>query len=209
MPVEPVLHFLAVEVPFGLILLVARGARLARAYLGPDPGAVSDLASLARRLPSLAAEGGSTLLTQVARMVRRYFAGYRVDFSQVPLDLDGSTEFQRAVWTVACTIPYGSTRSYGWVAAHLQGRGCPRAVGQALARNPLPLVIPCHRVIEESGARGGFTAGEGWKDLLLEIEGGEQRLRLRERRVRRGGPSRRGAEPPEQSHVSRRKEQES
>jgi methylated-DNA-[protein]-cysteine S-methyltransferase len=135
-------------------------------------------------MPALIMNRGNSLLAGLAGSMRRYFMGRRVDFGRLPLDLGHATAFQEAVWRITSTIPYGSVRTYGWLASHLDGRGCARAVGQALARNPVPVVVPCHRVIEESGAHGGFTAGERWKGILLEIEGGEQRLRLRECRAR-------------------------
>ncbi|MBN1426130.1 methylated-DNA--[protein]-cysteine S-methyltransferase [Candidatus Fermentibacteria bacterium] len=185
MLVDPLLRFLVVDVPPGRVLLVATSRGLARVVLGPEDCMVGSLEQLSASRDPLAASRGSPLLTALAGSLRRYFLGRRVDFSQVPLDLAGSTAFQTDVWRLAAQIPYGSVRSYGWLAARLEGRGCARAVGQALARNPVPVVVPCHRVIEESGARGGFTAGDAWKGLLLELEGGEQRLRLRERKVRR------------------------
>jgi len=186
--VDPILHFTVFDVPHGQILLVATSRGLARVILGPDPPVTAHLEDLAARMPSLVMNRGNALLASVAGTMKRYFLGRRVDFVHVPLDLGHATEFQEAVWRLTATIPYGSVRTYGWLAGHLEGRGCARAVGQALARNPVPVVVPCHRVIEESGARGGFTAGEVWKGILLEIEGGEQRLKLRERRVREPPP---------------------
>lgn len=183
MSVDPLLRFLVVDVPLGRVLLIATPHGLARVVLGPEDCMVGLLEQLSTFRDPLAASRGSPLLTALAGSLRRYFLGRRVDFSQVPLDLAGSTAFQREVWRLAAQIPYGGVRSYGWLAARLEGRGCARAVGQALAKNPAPIVVPCHRVIEESGARGGFAGGEAWKGVLLELEGGEQRLRLRERKV--------------------------
>ena len=99
----------------------------------------------------------------------RYLRGERVSFHD-PLDLSGATSFQRAVWRVTSTIPYGETRSYAWVARQMEMPGAARAVGQALARNPLPMVIPCHRVIGSSGNLRGFSGGLEKKRYLLEIE---------------------------------------
>jgi len=79
-----------------------------------------------------------------------------------------ATEFQRRVWGVVAQIPYGETRSYSWVAE--QVRSSPRAVGQALARNPYPLLIPCHRVVGKDGGLGGYTGGLALKRKLLELE---------------------------------------
>jgi methylated-DNA-[protein]-cysteine S-methyltransferase len=85
------------------------------------------------------------------------------------LDLSSATDFQRQVWRVTQTIPYGETRSYGWVAERLAKRGAARAVGQALARNRLPVIIPCHRVLASDGL-GGYSGGVGVKESLLRRE---------------------------------------
>jgi methylated-DNA-[protein]-cysteine S-methyltransferase len=91
----------------------------------------------------------------------------------VPLDLSGVSAFDRAVYEVARAIPYGETRTYGEVAALVGQPGAAQAVGQALGRNPLPIVVPCHRVLAAGGAIGGFSAGGGaaTKRAMLEAEG--------------------------------------
>jgi methylated-DNA-[protein]-cysteine S-methyltransferase len=100
---------------------------------------------------------------------RAYFAGHRVDFPD-KLDLNGSTSFQRAVWQATRQIPYGQTRGYAWVAATAGNFRAVRAAGQALARNPLPVIIPCHRVLASDGGLGGFTGGLKIKKFLLKLE---------------------------------------
>lgn len=82
----------------------------------------------------------------------------------------GCTPFQIKVYKAVSTIPEGSTRSYKWVARRLKKPDSSRAVGQALKRNPFPLVIPCHRVIGEDGSPGGFSGGRGLKKRLLIME---------------------------------------
>jgi methylated-DNA-[protein]-cysteine S-methyltransferase len=98
-----------------------------------------------------------------------YFSGLRVDFPDV-LDLSGATPFQRQVWQAARHIPYGATRSYQWVASHIGRPGAARAVGQALGKNPLPIIVPCHRVVASDGRLGGFTGGIEMKKYLLRLE---------------------------------------
>ncbi len=88
-----------------------------------------------------------------------------------PVDWSLLTAFQRSVYQVACAIPPGTVRSYGWVAERLGKPRAARAVGQALAANPVPLLVPCHRVVASDGSLGGFTAGIAWKQQLLEMEG--------------------------------------
>lgn len=101
---------------------------------------------------------------------RLYFHGQRVTFSD-PLDLSTATAFQRQVWEVTRLIPYHETRSYAWVAQQMGKPKAVRAVGQALGRNPLPIIIPCHRVLASDGKLGGFSGGLGIKKRLLKMEG--------------------------------------
>ena len=98
-----------------------------------------------------------------------YFSGCCVGLPD-ELDLSGATAFQRKVWEATRLIPYGETRSYGWVAEQIKKPQAVRAVGQALGKNPLPIIIPCHRVIASDGKLGGFTGGLRMKRLLLRLE---------------------------------------
>jgi methylated-DNA-[protein]-cysteine S-methyltransferase len=102
--------------------------------------------------------------------LRAYFSGYRVAFSD-RLDLTGVTSFQCQVWEAARLIPYGEARSYGWVAEQIGKPGAARAVGQAIGRNHLPVIVPCHRVIASDGTLGGFGNGLETKRQLLRLEG--------------------------------------
>jgi O-6-methylguanine DNA methyltransferase len=87
-----------------------------------------------------------------------------------PLDLAQGTEFHQAVWRALTEIPTGETRTYKQIAARLGRPKAARAVGQACGANPIPLLIPCHRVVAAGGRLGGFSAGLAWKELLLERE---------------------------------------
>ena len=98
-----------------------------------------------------------------------YFAGDNVAFPD-RLDLTGATAFQRKVWEIARLIPYGESRSYKWLAEQIEKPGAWRAVGQALGSNPLPIIIPCHRVLASNGSLGGFSGGLGMKRYLLALE---------------------------------------
>jgi len=98
-----------------------------------------------------------------------YFAGQRATFPD-ELDLSPATAFQRQVWQLTRLIPYGETRSYGWVAEQLGKAGAERAVGQALGQNPLPIIVPCHRVVASDGKLGGYSGGVEMKRYLLHQE---------------------------------------
>jgi len=101
--------------------------------------------------------------------VRSYFSGHRTTFPN-ELDLSQATAFQRQVWEITRLIPYGDTRSYSWVAEQIGKPGAVRAVGQALARNPLPIIVPCHRVVASDGKLGGYSGGVEMKRYLLRLE---------------------------------------
>ncbi len=110
---------------------------------------------------------------KLVHLLESYFSGKRVDFSPhtLPLERAGSTPFQAGVLAALAAVPHGETITYAGLAAaagHL--RAC-RAVGNFMAANPYPVIIPCHRVIRGDGSPGNYFAGEGWKRRLLELEG--------------------------------------
>jgi O-6-methylguanine DNA methyltransferase len=98
-----------------------------------------------------------------------YFSGKNIRFNE-KMDIAGSTPFELKVWDITMGIPRGEVRSYEWVAKQLGNPKEVRAVGGALRRNRLPLIIPCHRVIKKQGDLGGFSAGIEMKRLLLKLE---------------------------------------
>ena len=109
------------------------------------------------------------ILRQATHQLSEYFDGDRTSFD-VPLDLRGTT-FQEAAWRALGDIPYGSTRSYGEQAALIGRPKAVRAIGQANGRNPVPIVLPCHRVIGADGSLTGFGGGLDLKTQLLQHEG--------------------------------------
>ncbi len=98
-----------------------------------------------------------------------YFKGSKSKFSQKTKFLTG-TEFEQKVWNALRKIPFGETRSYKWVAEKIGKPAAVRAVGRALLKNPIPVVVPCHRVIESDGSIGGFASGVETKRRLLDLE---------------------------------------
>ena len=110
------------------------------------------------------------LMRSVKKDLIAYLSGERICFDY-PVDFNGLSPFVAKVLRVTRTIPYGKTGSYLWVAEKIGGRQFVRAVGQALSKNPLPIIIPCHRVIRSNGNIGGFGGGIFLKKKLLMIEG--------------------------------------
>jgi methylated-DNA-[protein]-cysteine S-methyltransferase len=133
-------------------------------------------------------ERATAILRAAAEQLTAYFAGERTEFD-IPLD-PGGTPFQRRAWAVLRAIPFGTTISYADQARRLGDARKARAVGGANGKNPLPIVVPCHRVIGSSGALVGFAAGTGSKAWLLDHErclamGGRRRGDVRPGRRRR------------------------
>lgn len=114
-------------------------------------------------------EGSNALLGTIEQQTKEYFSGERREFT-FPIDQIG-TPFEKLVWNALMNIPYGETRSYGELAALLGKPGAARAVGRANGMNYIPIVIPCHRVIEASGELRGYGGGLWRKRWLLELEG--------------------------------------
>jgi methylated-DNA-[protein]-cysteine S-methyltransferase len=105
----------------------------------------------------------------IKKELKEYFENGREDFTQ-KIDFAKGTEFDRNVWLALKEVPYGETRTYKWLAEKVGKPAASRAVGQALSRNPLPILLPCHRIIESDGSIGGYSAGVDIKRRLLEIE---------------------------------------
>lgn len=146
-----------VPTPLGDLLLVAVDGALVKAHFAPfEP-------------PDVPAAPGDPLLAEAARQLAEHFAGERTDFD-LPLAPPG-TDFQRRVWDELRRIPYGTTATYGELAERLGDPRCVRAVGLANGRNPLAVVVPCHRVIGADGKLRGFAAGLDRKQRLLALEG--------------------------------------
>jgi methylated-DNA-[protein]-cysteine S-methyltransferase len=142
--------------------------------IGPFSVASDDAGVCGARFGAIAgavAEPDSKLLRWAVGELRAYFAGELTAFT-VPLSVRGGTDFERAVWREMTTIPYGGTRTYGSVATAVGERGAARAVGVACNRNPIPVIVPCHRVVGAGGKLVGFGGGLDRKRRLLELEAG-------------------------------------
>jgi methylated-DNA-[protein]-cysteine S-methyltransferase len=160
--------------PF-LVAGTDRGLRLVSFGEGLDVRRL--LARVARDERVLAVED-SIRLQRVADEIRAYLLGRRARFD-FAVDLTGATDFNRAVLECVRSIPYGALRSYKWVAREIGRPRATRPVGQALSRNPLPVVIPCHRVVQSDGSLGGYSGGgPDMKRRLIAVETGQVGLAL-------------------------------
>jgi methylated-DNA-[protein]-cysteine S-methyltransferase len=157
--------YTTMESPIGELLLVGDGEMLSGLYMqdGRKP----------QRIAPDWSESAAPF-TDAKRQLEEYFAGERTTFD-IPLAPDGAP-FEREVWHALEGIPYGETVSYGEIARRVGQPGAARAVGTANGRNPIAVIVPCHRVIGANGALTGFGGGLERKRLLLELERGQARL---------------------------------
>ena len=130
--------------------------------------------ALQRRMPVAVTSDPPPAVAATISAARRYFAGEPTDFAEIVLDLDVADDFFRRIYAAARTIGWGRTTTYGTLGKELgAGPEAARDVGQAMAKNPVPLIIPCHRVLAAGGKIGGFSApgGSAAKQRMLEMEG--------------------------------------
>ena len=143
--------------------------RAIKTPIGPLTLEADENAVTAIRFSAGGAQDASPLLDAAEAQLREYFAGARRTFD-LPLAPHG-TAFQQRVWTASRTIPYGETRTYGELAAAIDSPNASRAVGMVNHRNPIPSIIPCHRVIGANGTLTGYAGGLEIKRRLLALEG--------------------------------------
>lgn len=165
-----ILEYRIVATGWGFIVLVGQGSKI-KSLILPLPGPEMVQQALLRNGEDKLIEN-PTLLPRLAGQLTAYFAGHRVERWDCEPELTMMSEFTRRVLLVAARIPYGTVQTYGTLARDLGHPRGARAVGQALKRNPLPVIIPCHRVVAANGL-GGFTAPGGLKtkEALLKLEG--------------------------------------
>ena len=148
--------------PFGVLRLWGRKGQLYRVELIQRPSAST-------RRPLRPRTAGS--LKPFVRMLDAYFEGEHVQCDPGKLLWNGTSRFEHRVYDALMDVPYGRTASYAQLARLCGSANAFRAVGNALGRNPLPVFVPCHRIVRADGALGGFTAGLTWKRKLLTHEG--------------------------------------
>ena len=150
-----------VDSPIGPLTLMARDGRLTHLVMEDQAHAVD---------PPPGSRRDDAVFAEVSTQLDEYFAGERTSFD-VPMTLEG-TDFQRRVWAQLCAIPYGETISYGELARRVGSPKASRAVGSANGRNPVAVIVPCHRVIAADGSLGGYGGGLDRKVHLLGLEQG-------------------------------------
>ena len=139
-----------------------------RCMVAEEAGAVCMVYPVALLRSMEGEEEETPLLREAARQLKEYFSGVRHAFD-LPLRPSG-TEFQKQVWLALCGIPYGETVTYGQIAAAVGRPRGTQAVGQAVGANPIPFLIPCHRVVGKNGKLTGFALGLELKEALLKLE---------------------------------------
>jgi len=158
-----------VDSPVGSLLIASTPVGLVRVAFGSE-GHETVLQNLSDRISSRILRAPARL-DAVARQLDEYFAGHRLAFD-VPLDWQLSTGFRRVVLTrLAVDVGYGTTASYGTLARLSGSPKAVRAVGKTCATNPIPIVVPCHRVVRADGTLGGYRGGPAAKRTLLDLEG--------------------------------------
>jgi methylated-DNA-[protein]-cysteine S-methyltransferase len=164
-------HYHLMEAPFRACGIAWGSHGIVRLQL-PEATRKATEARLARGGRSQFLEPLPLCIEQAVAALRRYFAGDRVDFSDIEVDLGGVPAFHREIYAALRQIPWGETTTYGGLARMVGQPGAARAIGQAMGRNPVPVIIPCHRVLASGGTLGGFSApgGAATKQRLLELE---------------------------------------
>ena len=139
----------------------------------PEATAETTEARIARKTRGYKSSAPPPQILEIIERVRNHLRGQLQDFGDVAIDLDGAGQFERQVYEAARRIPAGQTMTYGELAKALGLPGAARAVGRALGRNPVPLIIPCHRILAAGGRPGGFSApgGRATKARMLATEG--------------------------------------
>ena len=160
------LHYDVFPTEVGWAGVLASQHGLRRLTLRPTPEeALDDML-----LKTTEARHDPTAMEPMRHRITAYLRGEGVSLDPLPLDLEDAPPFFRAAWEACRRIPLGETRSYAWLASAAGSPGAFRAAGQAMARNRLSIVIPCHRVIASDGGLHGYSGGLDMKDRLLELE---------------------------------------
>lgn len=168
MTASPTLLAVVTDTPMGFagVALSDRGIRHATLFHRSRAACEGELRSLGARF-----DYDDPRAAEIATLLRGYASDEGLSLDQYPVDLPPCSDFHRDTWLALRDIPRGETRSYGWLARHVGHGESPRAIGAAVGSNPIPLWLPCHRVIASDGKLQGFGGGLAMKRALLELEG--------------------------------------
>lgn len=157
------------ETDLGWVAVVAGELGVRRMSL---PEKSPDIAAAAAQVELLSSRHEPDVVVEIRKAVTAFCAGDEVDLSKLPIDTEWASEFFSNAWAACRSIPAGETRTYAWLAAQAGNARAARGAGQAMARNPFPLLVPCHRVVGSDGGLHGFGGGIGLplKARLLEME---------------------------------------
>ena len=166
------MHYCLIATDLGALGLMWSGAGIVRLQL-PEKTRTATEQRLTRRVGSVVAARPPEPIAQAGKLLQQYMKGERIDFGNVALDLTGTSDFHRTIYAAARRLVWGETTTYGALAREARSPDAARAVGQAMGRNPVPIIIPCHRVLASGQKIGGFSAfgGATTKERLLAMEG--------------------------------------
>lgn len=159
-------YYSSIDSPIGTIYIAATPAGICAVSISVNEETfLSEIKKLGEP------EKNDTRFNEIKKDFQGYLSGESIDFKRYALDISIGTEFQRKVWKKLIEIPYGETRSYKWLAEKVGYPKGFRAAGGANGKNPIPIIIPCHRIINSDGTLGGYSGGVWIKEWLLELEG--------------------------------------
>lgn len=165
MNTSPTLHVTVTRLGWAGVALTDAGIRFATLFHRTRAAAEGELRAFG------AVPGEERKAERALHLLQEYAEGVRAPIEEFPVDLPECSDLQRRVWLALREIPRGETRSYGWLARYVGEGHAPRAVGAAVGANPIPLWLPCHRVVASDGSLHGFGGGLAMKQQLLELEG--------------------------------------
>jgi|DewCreStandDraft_4_1066084.scaffolds.fasta_scaffold15010_5 methylated-DNA-[protein]-cysteine S-methyltransferase len=151
----------------GYASLVSNGKAVIRFFLPMAKN--NDMIKIIKKTFPDSVELNNSFFKETRELIKNYFKGMPISFN-MPVEFLGVSDFVKQVLNITYLIPYGETRTYKWISDKIGSEDMSRAVGTALSKNPIPVIVPCHRVIQSNGEIGGYSYGLKWKIKLLQLE---------------------------------------
>lgn len=151
----------------GYASFVSNGKAIVRFFLPVNKN--NEMVNIVKKSFPESKEINTIFFKDLREMIKSYFKGIPVSF-KIPIEFQGVSDFVKQVLNVTYLIPYGEVRTYKWISEKIGREDLSRAVGVALSKNPIPVIVPCHRVIQSDGELGGYSYGLKWKIKLLRLE---------------------------------------